>query len=71
MCCDLPEEELLNLISPALSLQERYKSKIPVESSEDFYCAKIDIKLKFNTWEDLGKNLLEVHKSIMCSEGKV
>ncbi|XP_034242546.1 calcineurin-binding protein cabin-1-like [Thrips palmi] len=70
VCCDIPEEELSNLISHALSLQERYRSKISEPLKEDLHCAKIAIKLQSNTWEDLGKNLLEVHNLISCSQGK-
>lgn len=70
VCCDIPEEELSPLVSHALALQERYRSKIPVDSSKDVHCENISISLQSNSWEDLGKNLLEVYKSILCSHEK-
>lgn len=66
----LPEEELSNLVSYALCLQERNKTinaRHWSDVTSNLDGRKLTVSVNSNTWESLGKILLKTYKSVIPS----
>ncbi|KAE8739977.1 hypothetical protein FOCC_FOCC014493 [Frankliniella occidentalis] len=69
---NLEDETASRAIAHALSLQERYFVKNAFHSDiiVDLECKKVISKLSRNTWEELGKSLLQTYNTVSSSPDK-